>query len=64
MKIKLSKKQWETIGKRYGWSKNSLLDAAFDCLNSAEKNLDLAGEIDLVLELQGFANKILDRKVK
>jgi hypothetical protein len=65
MKIKLSKSQWEEMGKKAGWSpldKNKIIDDAFDFLNSAEKQLSIAGETDLVIELQNFSMKVLDRK--
>ena len=65
MKIKLSKSQWEEMGKRAGWNpldKNKILDDAFDFLNSAEKQLSIAGETDLAIELQNFSMKVLDRK--
>ena len=65
MKIKLSKSQWEEMGKKAGWSsldKNKILDDAFDFLNSAEKQLSVAGETDLAIELQKFSMKVLDRK--
>ena len=65
MKIKLSKSQWEEMGKRAGWNpldKNKILDDAFDFLNSAEKQLSIAGETDLAIELQKFSMKVLDRK--
>ena len=65
MKIRLSKSQWEEMGKKAGWSsldKNKILDDAFDFLNSAEKQLSVAGETDLAIELQKFSMKVLDRK--
>jgi hypothetical protein len=65
MKIKLSKSRWEEMGKKAGWvplDKNKILDDAFDFLNSAEKQLSVAGETDLAIELQKFSMKVLDRK--
>lgn len=65
MKITLSKSQWQAINKKAAWSpldKNKILDEAFDFLNSAEKQLHVAGEIDLAIELQNFSLKVLDRK--
>ena len=67
MKIKLSRSQWKEMGKKAGWSpldKNKILDDAFDFLNSAEKQLSVAGETDLAIELQKFSMKVLDRKQK
>jgi hypothetical protein len=65
MKIKLSKSQWEGIGKKAGWNpvdKNQLIDEAFELLSRAEKQLHIAGETDLVIELQKFSMRLLDRK--
>lgn len=67
MKIKISKSQWELIGKKAAWNplnKNNVLDEAFDLLTSAEKQLSIAGETDLAIELQKFNMKVLDRKKK
>lgn len=64
-RIVLSKREWTQIGKQAGWSpldKNKILDDAFDFLNSAEKQLSISGETDLVIELQEFSMKVLDRK--
>ena len=65
MKIILSKSQWEQMGKQAGWSsldKNKIIDDAFDLLKSAEKQLSIAGETDLAIELQNFSMKVLDRR--
>jgi hypothetical protein len=67
MKIKLSKSQWEGIGKKAGWNplnKNQLLNEASDLLDRAGKILNIAEEIDLAIELQKLDMRILDKRTK
>lgn len=67
MKITISKSQWEEMGKKAGWSsmdKNKAIEEAYDLLNNAAKQLDIAGERDLAIELQNFGMKVLDRRIK
>ena len=59
MKIKLSKSQWEKMGG--GLSKQDILREASDVLDRAEKLLHVANQLDLVIELQQFNMKVVDR---